>query len=358
MADAQTGEKTEQPSAKRLQDARKRGDVPRSADLVAALSLLTVTTVLTNTGALTLTRLQLRLAEGINAIDTWGRATVTPETLGDIVTSDGAVLGVIIAPVMIAAAVTGLVGNLVQSGWVFAPDKLTPDLTRLSPLAGFRRLAPSQSGMTLLKAVISVTIISSLLWALAVEALQATPRLAWMSPSGASAEAWRWVRQLLVQGGGALLVLALADVGWQWYRHYQALRMSKQDLRDEAKLSEGNPEIKARVRRAQREMTRKRMLADVAKATVVITNPTHFAVALEYRRGTMTAPVVLAKGQDLLAQKIKQLAYEHGVPTVENVPLAQALYKGANVGDAIPAELFGAVAEVLAYLVRIRQLML
>ena len=116
--------------------------------------------------------------------------------------------------------------------------------------------------------------------------------------------------------------------------------------------------MKARVRRIQREMTRKRMLAAVPTATVVITNPTHFAVALEYRRGAMTAPTVVAKGQDLVAQKIKQIAYDHGVPTVENVPLAQALYKSAEVGDAIPADLFGAVAEVLAYLVRIRQLML
>jgi flagellar biosynthetic protein FlhB len=134
--------------------------------------------------------------------------------------------------------------------------------------------------------------------------------------------------------------------------------MSKQDLRDEAKLSEGNPEIKARVRKAQREMTRKRMFAAVPTATVVITNPTHFAVALHYQRGIMSAPMVVAKGQDLVAQKIKKIAYDHGVPTVENVPLAQALFKGAEVGDAVPAELFGAVAEVLAYLVRIRQLML
>lgn len=358
MAEAQNGEKTEKPSAKKLQEARKHGNVPRSMDLVAALSLLAVTTVLANTGALSLARLQRRLVDGMNALDSWARTPLTPEGLGVIVMNDGATLGLIIAPVMIAAALTGLAGNLVQSGWVFAPEKLTPDFTRLSPAAGFRRLAPSQSGVTLLKAVLSVTIVASLLWSLGAAALAETPRLAWMSPSGAGAEAWRWVRTLLLQGGGALLLLAAADVGWQWWRHYQSLKMSKQDQRDEARANEGNPEIKARVRRAQREMTRRRMLAAVPTATVVIANPTHFAVALEYRRGLMSAPVVVAKGQDVLAQKIKKIAYDHGVPTVENVPLAQALYKGAEVGDAIPAELFGAVAEVLAYLVRIRQLML
>ncbi len=358
MADSQTGEKTEKPSAKKLQEARKQGNVPRSADLVAALSLLAVTTVLANTGTMSLARLQLRLIDGMKGLDSWARTPVTPEALGVIVMNDGATLALIIAPVMIAAGLTGLAGNLLQSGWVYAPEKLTPDLTRLSPMNGFRRLAPMQSGITLLKAVVSVTIVSSLLWSLGAEALAETPRLAWMSPSGAAAEAWRWIRRLLLQGGMALVALAAADMGWQWWRHYQSLKMSKQDLRDEAKSSEGNPEIKARVRKAQREMTRKRMLAAVPTATVVVTNPTHFAVALQYQRGLMTAPIVVAKGQDLVAQKIKKIAYDHGVPTVENVPLAQALFKGAEVGDAIPAELFGAVAEVLAYLVRIRQLML
>ena len=156
----------------------------------------------------------------------------------------------------------------------------------------------------------------------------------------------------------ALLLLAGADVGWQWFRHYSSLKMSRQEQRDEAQSSEGSPEIKARVRKVQREMVRKRMLAAVPKATVVITNPTHFAVALSYERGAMAAPVVVAKGRDLLAARIKQIARDHGVPTVENVPLAQALYHGAEVGDTIPPALFGAVAEVLAYLVRIRQLML
>ena len=358
MAEAQNGEKTEKPSAKKLQEARKQGNVPRSADLVAALSLLAVTTVLANTGAMSLARLQHRLIDGMNQLDAWARTPVTPEALGVIVMNDGATLGLIIAPVMITAALVGLAGNLLQSGWVFAPERLTPDFTKLSPVNGFKRLAPSQSGVTLLKAVLSVTVVTALLWSLATEALANTPRLAWMSPSGAGAEAWRWVRLLLMRGGGALLALALADAGWQWWKYYQSLKMSKQDLRDEAKGSEGNPEMKARVRRIQREMTRKRMLAAVPTATVVITNPTHFAVALEYRRGAMTAPTVVAKGQDLVAQKIKQIAYDHGVPTVENVPLAQALYKSAEVGDAIPADLFGAVAEVLAYLVRIRQLML
>jgi len=134
--------------------------------------------------------------------------------------------------------------------------------------------------------------------------------------------------------------------------------MTRQEVRDEARMSEGNPEMKARVRRVQREMNRSRMLKAVPQATVVITNPTHFAVALEYRRQEMSAPKVVAKGQDLMAARIRKIAREHGVPIVENVTLARALYKNVDIGDTIPGSLFGAVADVLAYLVRIKQLVL
>lgn len=350
------GEKTEKPSAKRLHDAREKGNVPRSTDLVAAVSLLAVTTVLARTGGAGVARLQAYLAEGLRQMGDRAHTTVTPESLAVLARHDGIVLALVVAPVMAVAAFTGLAGNLVQSGWVFAPEKLSPDLSRLSPAAGFARFAPSQAGVTVLKSTIAVAIISATLWSLGEAAMADTPRLAWMSPGAAAVAAWDWIWRLLIRGGIALFLLSGADMGWQWWRYYQSLKMSKQELRDEAKASDGNPEIKARVRRIQREMTRRRMLAAVKDATVVVTNPTHFAVALQYQRGAMMAPIVVAKGADHVAAKIRELAREHGVPIVENKPLAQALFKGTEVGDVIPAELFGAVAEVLAYLVRIRQL--
>ena len=324
---------------------------------MAALSLLAVSTVLARTGGAGVARLQQHLAEGLRALGDRGHLTITADSIGTIVTNDALVLALIVAPLMGVAAFTGLAGNLVQSGWVFSPERLTPDFTRLSPANGFSRFAPSQAGITVLKATLAVSIVSTLLYSLSAQALAETPRLAWMSPSMAAAEGWRWIWRLLMQGGMSLLLLAGADVGWQWWKHYQSLKMTKQELRDESKGSEGNPEVKARVRRIQRDMTRRRMLAAVKTATVVVTNPTHFAVALEYKRGAMSAPRVVAKGQDLLAARIKEIAREHGVPIIENKPLAQALFKGAEVGDVIPGDLFGAVAEVLAYLVRIRQLM-
>ena len=155
-----------------------------------------------------------------------------------------------------------------------------------------------------------------------------------------------------------LAFLSLGDYMLQRYRVMSQLKMSKQEVRDENKSNEGNPEVKGRVRAIQRDMARRRMLNDVPKATVVITNPTHFAVALEYRRGEMAAPKVLAKGADHIALKIRETARQHGVPIVENKPLAQALFKQAEVGDTIPGPLFAAVAGVLAQLVRLKQLVL
>jgi flagellar biosynthetic protein FlhB len=314
--------------------------------------------VLAWTGGGSVRRLEQQVADSLRSLGQVGHLPVTPDGLAIVAREEAVLLAAIVAPVMITAALAGFAGNLVQSGWVFAPERLSPDWARMGLKTGLARFAPAQAGIAVLKASIAVTVVSVVLWALGEEALAETPRLAWMAPAAAALAGWQWLWRLLLQGGVALLFLAAADVGWQWWRYYQSLKMTKQDVRDEAKATDGNPEIKARVRRIQREMTRRRMLAAVKTATVVVTNPTHFAVALEYRRGVMAAPVVVAKGQDHLAAKIRDVAREHGVPLVENKPLAQALFKGAEVGDAIPADLFGAVAEVLAYLVRIRQLML
>jgi flagellar biosynthetic protein FlhB len=179
-----------------------------------------------------------------------------------------------------------------------------------------------------------------------------------MMPAESAAYAWDQLWTLLWRSSLALAVLAAGDYIFQHWRWLSGLKMTRQELRDEAKSQDGNPEMKSRIRRIQRDMARKRMLTAVKTATVVITNPTHFAVALEYRRSEMTAPRVVAKGQDELALRIRKIAREAGVPIVENVALARALYKNADVGDSIPASLFGAVAEILAYLVRLKQLIL
>ena len=358
MAEASTGEKTEKPSPKRLRDARERGQVPRSHDLVAALALLGVTLVLGRTGAMGLMKLQARLADGLLSLGETAHGSVDVGALSLMVRQDVLLAGLVAGPALFAAAVIAVTGNVAQSGWVFAPQKLQPDWSRLSPANGLQRLKPSQGGLDLLKTLIAMIAISAVAYVIVRRVLGESTRLASMAPASAAVAGWGDVESLLFQVGFALLALAGADLALQWWRHYSSLKMTKQELTDEAKSSEGRPEVKARVRRIQRDMNRKRMLTAVKTATVVVTNPTHYAVALKYHRASMAAPVVVAKGKDLLAQRIKQIARDNGVPTVENVPLAQALYAGAEIGDAIPGALFGAVAEVLAYLVRIRQLML
>jgi flagellar biosynthetic protein FlhB len=203
--------------------------------------------------------------------------------------------------------------------------------------------------------VIAVGVIGFLAWRLVTGFLADSVELARVSPVDAAAAMWTTSATLIKQAAIALLLMACADYLVQRYQLHQSLRMTKQEVKDEHRLTDGNPEIKARVRRIQREMVRRRMLTATKRAKVVITNPTHFAVALDYQRG-MSAPVVVAKGQDHLALRMKAIAVEHGVPMVENVSLARALYSSADVGETIPGPLFEAVAEVLAYLIRIKRL--
>jgi flagellar biosynthetic protein FlhB len=358
MADTSSEPRTEKPSAKKFKDAREKGQIARSKDLSMAISAVAVITTLTSLGPSMCLQLATRIRSGLAHVGDHPLAVVTSPQLGMLVASDGRLMAMAVGPLLLVAGCAGLAGNVVQSGFNVSVQALRLNWQRLSPSSGLARLAPKQSGVDLVKAVIAVVILSALAWNTGRELVLDVPRLSWLAPVDAAVSGWSTVTRLLWHFGLAMLAIALADYGVQHWRLWSSLKMTKQEVRDESKSSEGSPEMKARVRKVQREMSRSRMLKAVKTATVVVTNPTHFAVALEYRRDLMAAPVVVAKGADFMAARIKAVAREHGVPTVENVSLAQALYKGAEVGDPIPGALFGAVAEVLAYLVRIKQLML
>jgi flagellar biosynthetic protein FlhB len=355
---SESGERTEQPTAKRLTDAREKGQVARSPSLVAALSLVATTGALGWLGASAMQRMETRLADGLMDLAEVGRAPLDPGTLGSLMLADLGHLLLIVGPLLAVAAAGAVAGNLAQTGWVVASKRPVIDFALLSPSRGVARLSPSKSLPELFKALLGGTIVAVLAYTAVLAILEDSPRLAWMAPAAAAGESWAHVRTLLWRAGLALVALGAVDFGLQFWQHRQSLKMTRQEVKDEYRQQEGSPELKARIRRIQREMNNRRMMAAVKTATVVVTNPTHFAVALEYRRDRNSAPVVVAKGQDALAQKIKAVAREAGVPQVENVPLAQALYRTTEVGEVIPADLFGAVAEVLAYLVRIRQLLL
>jgi flagellar biosynthetic protein FlhB len=351
-------DRTEQPTGKKLQDARKRGQIARSRDLAVAAASIAGTIALGRLGGRLMTGLGDRLASDLAHLGDAPFRTVTTGELVSMVAAGGAAIALLVGPIAMATMLAGVAMQGIQGGWNFAPEALTVDFKRLNPVDGFKRFGPMQSGMDTLKTMFSVAMIAWIAW-LGVDALMSEGlSLAWMSPVDAARAGWAHAESLMWKVAWGLAFLAIGDYGLQRYRLMQSLKMTKQEVKDEAKQREGSPEVKGRIRRIQRDMARRRMLENVPKATVVITNPTHFAVALEYRRGEMAAPKVLAKGADHIAMQIRERARKHGIPLVENKALAQALFKTAEVGETIPAPLFSAVAEVLAQLIRLKQLTL
>lgn len=358
MSQPSQGDRTEKPTEKRKRDARQRGQVVRSRDLAAALALVGVTIALGWWGGMLMSAIGGRMALGLTTFADAARADLNPQSVGALVWPELKFMAIVAGPPAAAGLFITLVASFAQTGWTFAPKALALNWSRLSPSNGFARMKPLQAGGDLIKAFIGLGVLIAVSYALVQDLYDRAPSLVGMGPAEIGRYSWNHLWSLLWRSGLALVAVAAADYGLQYWRWYSQLRMSRQELKDEFRANEGNPEIKARVRRIQRDMTRRRMLSAVKDATVVITNPTHFAVALRYRRADMSAPVVVAKGQDLMAARIRKVAAQHGVPVVENVTLARALYKAADVGDQIPGPLFGAVAEVLAYLVRLKQIIL
>ena len=353
-----SGEKTEKPTSKKKKDAREKGQIARSRDLAVAGASVAATIALARFGERVVTGLGERLAHDLSHFGDAATRPMAPGDLTNVVVQGGALIASLVGPIAVATMVTGVAVHGFQGGWSFTPTNLQLNWSRLNPASGVKRFGLLQSGADTLKTMVSVFVIAWLGWRLTWPFVIEATRLAWVSPMGASINAWERIESLLWQVAWALAFVSLGDYALQKYRWFTSLKMTKQEVRDEAKDSDGNQHVKGKLRSLQRAMSRRRMISDVRKATVVITNPTHYAIALQYRRGSMAAPIVLAKGVDHLATMIRRKARDHGIPIVENKPLAQALYKTAEIGDMIPAPLFAAVAEVLAQLIRLKQLVL
>jgi flagellar biosynthetic protein FlhB len=352
------GDRTEKPTAKRLKDTRERGQVARSRDLSGALSFAAAAVMLGWFGVRMMTALAERVVAGFSRLGEHPTAALDGPALAGLMWNHGAVLLSVVGPVAAAAGVVSIGASVTQTGWVYSSKVIRFDWNRLNPATGFGRLAPQQASVEVIKSLIGMVVVCAVCYGVIREFQADVPRMLGMSVGEAARYAAGRIWMLLWRASLAMVVLAAGDFGVQYWRWSSQTKMTRQEVRDEARSNEGSPEIKARVRKIQREMTRRRMLNAVKTATVVVTNPTHFAVALTYRRSEMAAPIVVAKGQDQMAARIRAVARKHGVPIVENVSLARALHKTADIGDAIPAALFSAVAEVLAYLVRIKQLFL
>jgi flagellar biosynthetic protein FlhB len=351
-------DRTEEPTQKKIKDARKKGQVIRSKDLALAAATVAAVIALGRLGG----RLVYGSAERLAAdLSHFGDAPLQPIAAGDLTTMiAGAVIAiaVLVGPIALATMVVGVGAHGMQGGWNVSTEALHLDFARLSPAKGIQQFKLTRSGLDTLKTMTIVAAIVWLTWTPVRDLMADGPRMAWMSVEGSAYLGWTYLERALWRVALLLGVLALVDYGIQRYRMMSSLKMTKQEVRDEFRQQDGDPLVKSKVKRIQREMSRRRMMGAVKDATVVVTNPTHFAVALEYRRGEMAAPVVVAKGQDHVALQIRERARLYGVPIIEDKPLARALFSTTEVGEAIPAQLFAAVAEVLAQLIRLKRLVM
>ena len=343
------GEKTEEPTAKKRADARKKGQVGRSQELNTAFVLLV--------GFFTLKLLwdsiYLSIASYTTYVFTNLNQSVDTENIIHIFIGIIVVLAKTAFPIMFAIMLIGLAINFFQVGLNFNTESIEFKLDKLNPINGFGRIFSKRSLVELAKSFFKILVIGFFLYRFIHEQILAMPQFMFFDLTTSLALVAEIIFQMAFIVIGVIMIMALMDYGYQKWQTTQDLKMTKQEVKDEMKQSEGDPQIKGKIRQKQRQMAMARMMKEVPKADVIVTNPTHYAIALFYQQG-MSAPLVVAKGQDLVAQRIKEIAREARVPIIENKPLARAIYAAVQIGDAIPQELYQAVAEVLAYVYRLK----
>lgn len=352
MAETENEDRTERASEKRLQEAREKGEVPRSRDLSGAMVVLAGASILMSYSTSMYAHLQHIYALGLN----YSRDALFSDALMSRVFH--AVMGdtlALLMPVFAATLVAAVGSTVLVGGLNFSSEALVPKFERLDPIAGFGRLFSLNGLIELAKSLLKVAFIGVAL----VLLLRHDEAAVMATGNGAIGygigEALTLVGHAALLFAGVLTVIGGIDALWQRFDYERRHRMSKQELKDEHKESEGSPELKGRIRQMQHQLARRRMIQDVPKADVVVVNPTHFAVALRYDDARMRAPRVIAKGVDVLAQQIRLVADAHRIPLVEAPPLARALYATTELGHEIPAALYVAVAQILAYVYQLKQ---
>lgn len=347
MADKSS--KTEKPTERRLEKARKEGQYPSAKDFVAALQFMVFLALLGNGGARWLEQFrETTRSLFVFAFSGELRAEDLTHIFVQIAWKQAVPLAM--AGLAIAAVTLGL--RLVTTRFGLSLKKLTPDLARLNPIAKLKEL-PHQNLPSLFQAMLLLPLFLWAAYAIARDHIDLFLSLPLQSVVSGFHLIGGSLMELFWKASGVFLVFGAVDLIRQLQRHNQGLRMSKQEIKEEMKEMEGNPQMKAKIRRLQRDQARRNMMKEVPTATAVIVNPTHFAVAIRYQLESMAAPLVVAKGKNYLAQRIRQKAIENQVPIIENPPLAQALYKAVDVGQEIPPHLYRAVAEILAYIFKL-----
>jgi len=351
MAETDNDNKTEKATPKRTQDAREKGQVAKSREVSSALIMVACLAYFYfGTGGI-LGRMMEVMKSMFRDLH---RGDLTADAIQLLVMTLLVKTLAMVLPFLLTLMAVGVAANLMQVGFIFSGEPIQPKLSKINPLKGLKNMFSLKTIAELLKSIVKISVVGVIAY-LAIrggadDVLPLMEQSVWQVMAYIGQVSFR----ILFATCWALIVLALMDYLYQHWEHGRSLRMTKQELKDEYKNTEGDPLIKSRIRRLQREMAMRRMMTKVPTADVVITNPTHLAVALQYDQGRMAAPVVVAKGANLIAERIKEIARENGVTVVENKPLAQVLYKMVDIAEAIPDNLYQAVAEVLAYVYRLK----
>ena len=353
MADESSGqEKTEEPTGRRLSEARKKGDVTKSMEVPSAAVLLLGLFTLYATGGYMLEQLLAVLRYYLGHLHT---IKITPGNMMTITQNSMLQFGLMVGPLMAVVLVTALAANYAQIGVIFTTEKIAPSFEKINPIKGTANIFSMQTMANTVKSIAKLTIVSYVAYREVMKNMDGLIPLMDQQPYEimvfyAKVSFWIFLKSALI-----IALLAALDYVFQRWQFMKKMKMTKQELKEEAKMTEGDPQVKGRIRSIQMEMARKRMMAEVPEADVVITNPTRLAVALRYDSAIMAAPKVVAKGAGVVAQRIKDIARENNVPLVEDKSLARALFKTVDLDENVPENLFQAVAEVLAYVYKLKK---
>jgi flagellar biosynthetic protein FlhB len=347
------GSKTERATPRKKEDERKKGNIFQSKDLTTAVSLLAMVYLFKLGGGLLFGTMEKVLREGFLTMATVNQ--LEPRSAAEILSGFSINLALILLPVTGAAMLVGFLVTGVQTRFLFTPSLLGPKLSRINPMSGLKNLFSGKTMVELLKSMLKIVIIGGILYADLTDKL---PTIT-LSPLVGPISSMQWIAgsafDVTVRITAFMAVFAAFDYMYQWWDYEKRLRMTKEEVKEEHKRLEGDPNIKGRIRQIQRRMAQMRMMHKVPTADVVIKNPTHYAVALKYDPPRNASPVVVAKGINLVALKIIQVAEEHGVYVTENRPLARGLYEAVDLGEQIPEQFFKPVADIIAFLYKLKK---
>jgi len=345
MAEESFQERTEEATPRKRQEAREKGQVARSREL-SSVAVLFASILILFWGA------TFFYYQNANIIKYYfeiaGSTHITQENVLDIAKKIIFQFLLIFSPIMLATFIVAILSNFFQVGFLISFEAIKPKLSKINPIEGIKRLFSLQSLMEFIKSIIKVAIVASVTYFAIKSEISNIIPLVNLEPVQIMVYLSKTSLAILWKSSIALLFLAILDFLYQKWEYAKNLRMTKEEVKEEFKQTEGDPLIRSKIRQIQREMARKRMMAEVPKADVIITNPIHLAIAIKYERGKMDAPQIIAKGADNIAWKIKEIAVENSIPVIEDIPLAHSLYK-IELGNFVPSELFGPVAEILAH---------